>query len=61
MLYCLIGLCRTAEIFGISQLVMGNLAIAKDKLFESLSVTSQKWMPMKEVKLLRCKYNNAVP
>ncbi|GAB1609718.1 probable methyltransferase TARBP1 [Argonauta hians] len=43
------GLCRTAEVFGISEFVIGSLRHLVDKNFQSLSVTAEKWIPVKEV------------
>ncbi|XP_072292360.1 probable methyltransferase TARBP1 isoform X2 [Eucyclogobius newberryi] len=44
------GLCRTCEIFGASALVLDSLRHVKDKQFQSLSVTSERWLPLLEVK-----------
>ncbi|KAJ0066732.1 hypothetical protein NL108_002366, partial [Boleophthalmus pectinirostris] len=44
------GLCRTCEIFGASALVLDNLRHVNDKQFQSLSVTSERWLPLLEVK-----------
>ncbi|XP_076022350.1 tRNA (guanosine(18)-2'-O)-methyltransferase TARBP1 [Genypterus blacodes] len=44
------GLCRTCEIFGASALVLDNLRHVNDKLFQSLSVSSELWLPLLEVK-----------
>uniref|UniRef100_A0AAV2JQ28 tRNA (guanosine(18)-2'-O)-methyltransferase TARBP1 n=1 Tax=Knipowitschia caucasica TaxID=637954 RepID=A0AAV2JQ28_KNICA len=44
------GLCRTCEIFGASALVLDTLRHVDDKQFQSLSVTSEKWLPLLEVK-----------
>ncbi|XP_029643100.2 LOW QUALITY PROTEIN: probable methyltransferase TARBP1 [Octopus sinensis] len=43
------GLCRTAEVFGISEFVIGSLRHLVDKNFQALSVTAEKWIPIKEV------------
>ncbi|KAI7902965.1 uncharacterized protein BX663DRAFT_551827 [Cokeromyces recurvatus] len=45
----LAGLCRTCEIFNASQLVVPTLKIKQDPGFTSISVASEKWMPMVEV------------
>ncbi|XP_064403446.1 probable methyltransferase TARBP1 isoform X4 [Halichondria panicea] len=45
------GLCRTCEIFGVSELVIDNAKILGDVLFQSLSVTSDKWITITEVRL----------
>ncbi|XP_062286493.1 probable methyltransferase TARBP1 [Scomber scombrus] len=46
------GLCRTCEIFGASALVLDNLRHISDKHFQSLSVSSELWLPLLEVKPL---------
>ncbi|XP_046546005.1 probable methyltransferase TARBP1 isoform X2 [Haliotis rubra] len=43
------GLCRTSEIFGVSEFIIGNLAFIEDRTFQSLSVTAHKWIPITEV------------
>ncbi|CAO3698396.1 unnamed protein product [Rhizopus stolonifer] len=45
----LAGLCRTCEIFNASQLVVPTLKIKEDVGFTSVSVSSERWMPMIEV------------
>lgn len=45
----LAGLCRTCEIFNASTLVVPTLKIKEDIGFTSISVASEKWMPMIEV------------
>ncbi|KAL2083029.1 hypothetical protein ACEWY4_020802 [Coilia grayii] len=44
------GLCRTCEIFGASGLVLDSLRHVSDKQFQALSVSSELWLPMMEVK-----------
>uniref|UniRef100_A0A3Q3SXK3 tRNA (guanosine(18)-2'-O)-methyltransferase TARBP1 n=1 Tax=Mastacembelus armatus TaxID=205130 RepID=A0A3Q3SXK3_9TELE len=44
------GLCRTCEIFGASALVLDSLRHISDKHFQSLSVSSELWLPLIEVK-----------
>ncbi|XP_071336998.1 probable methyltransferase TARBP1 [Trachinotus anak] len=44
------GLCRTCEIFGASALVLDSLRHVGDKHFQSLSVSSELWLPLLEVK-----------
>uniref|UniRef100_A0AAY4CYJ9 tRNA (guanosine(18)-2'-O)-methyltransferase TARBP1 n=1 Tax=Denticeps clupeoides TaxID=299321 RepID=A0AAY4CYJ9_9TELE len=44
------GLCRTCEIFGASALVLDSLRHVGDKHFQALSVSSELWLPMLEVK-----------
>ena len=46
------GLCRTSEIFGVSEYVLGKLHYTEDKAFQGLSVTSHKWVPITEVSML---------
>ncbi|XP_054654485.1 probable methyltransferase TARBP1 isoform X3 [Dunckerocampus dactyliophorus] len=46
------GLCRTCEIFGASALALDNLRHISDKHFQSLSVSSELWLPLLEVKPL---------
>ncbi|GFN97103.1 tar (hiv-1) RNA binding protein 1 [Plakobranchus ocellatus] len=43
------GLCRTSEIFGVSEFVIGNLSYLEDRMFQSLSVSAQKWINITEV------------
>lgn len=45
----LAGLCRTCEIFNASTLVVPTLKIKEDIGFTTISVASEKWMPMIEV------------
>lgn len=44
-----LGLCRTCEIFGVSELVLPNLAVVEDPQFTALSVSSQHWLKISEV------------
>ncbi|RWS30618.1 hypothetical protein B4U80_03549 [Leptotrombidium deliense] len=44
------GLCRTCEVFGVRKLVIGNASVLDDKDFVQLSVSSQKWVSIEEVK-----------
>ncbi|XP_051773539.1 probable methyltransferase TARBP1 isoform X2 [Ctenopharyngodon idella] len=44
------GLCRTCEIFGAKALVLDSLRHINDKQFQALSVSSELWLPMVEVK-----------
>ncbi|XP_072526163.1 probable methyltransferase TARBP1 [Salminus brasiliensis] len=46
------GLCRTCEIFGASALVLDSLRHVSDKQFQALSVSSELWLPLLEVKPL---------
>ena len=43
------GICRTCEIFNVKELVISNMKIMDDKLFQNLAVTSEKWLNIKEV------------
>ena len=43
------GLCRSADVFGLSTVILPSLDRCKDKDFESLSVSSHKWLKMVEV------------
>ena len=47
--HIIVGLCRTSEIFGVSEYIMGSLKFLEDKAFQSLSVTAHKWLPITEV------------
>ncbi|XP_062864262.1 probable methyltransferase TARBP1 [Trichomycterus rosablanca] len=44
------GLCRTCEIFGASALVLGGSHHISDRQFQALSVSSELWLPLLEVK-----------
>ena len=43
------GISRTCEIFNVKELIVGNIRYLEDKLFQNLSVTSEKWLNIKEV------------
>ena len=43
------GLCRTCEIFGVSELVLGNMSVVEDTQFTALSVSAQHWLKISEV------------
>ena len=43
------GICRTCQIFNVKEFVIGNIKFMEDKLFQNLSVTSEKWQNIKEV------------
>ena len=45
------GLCRTCEIFGASRLVLGSKHVVSEKDFKSVSVSSEKWVDIEEVKM----------
>ncbi|CAO3617655.1 unnamed protein product [Cunninghamella echinulata] len=47
----LAGLCRTCEIFNASQLVVNNISVKDDPSFATISVSSEKWMPLVEVQI----------
>ncbi len=42
----LAGLCRTLEILHCEALVVGDLKVTQDGLFQRISVTSNKWFPI---------------
>lgn len=44
------GLCRTCEVFSVQEYVVPSLAVLEDQTFNSLSLTAQQWVPVKEVK-----------
>ena len=44
-----LGLCRTSEIFGVSELVLASSTVLDEKEFKSLSVTSEKWLKITQV------------
>lgn len=46
----LAGLTRTCEIFSAERLVVGDLKIVDDKIFQAVSVSAHLWMPMEEVR-----------
>lgn len=43
-------MCRTSEILGVGQYIVGNSAIITDREFQSLSVTAQNWLNVVEVR-----------
>ena len=45
------GLCRTCEIFGASKLVLGSKHVVSETGFRSVSVSSEKWVEVEEVKV----------
>lgn len=45
----LAGLCRTAEIFNCQSVCLPNVKITKELAFQSISVTAEKWLPIREV------------
>ncbi|KAK2707722.1 hypothetical protein QYM36_015424, partial [Artemia franciscana] len=45
------GLCRTCEVLGASEYVLQSFHFTEDKQFSALSVSSEKWVPLKEVKV----------
>jgi len=46
----LAGLSRTSEIMNASALVINNRAICETEEFKGVAVTSEKWLPIYEVK-----------
>jgi tRNA guanosine-2'-O-methyltransferase len=58
------GICRTCEIFNIKELIVGSTKFTEDKIFQTLSVTAENWINIKEVPIkhlktyfLEMKYN----
>lgn len=45
----LAGLCRTCEVFNCEAVCLANAKITKDQSFQSISVTAEKWLPIREV------------
>ncbi len=43
------GLCRTCEIFSVQSLVVNSIDVIEEKQFQSVSVTSEKWVSLHEV------------
>lgn len=43
------GIARTCEIFGVKTLVVANLDCIKDKEFQCLSVSAEKWINLLQV------------
>ncbi|OQR68286.1 hypothetical protein BIW11_04588 [Tropilaelaps mercedesae] len=43
------GICRTAEIFAVSELAIANIKILETKEFHNLSVSSHNWLPIRGV------------
>lgn len=46
----LAGLARTSEIMNASSLIIPNAAVTTNDEFKGISVTSEKWLPIYEVK-----------
>jgi hypothetical protein len=44
-----LGLCRTGEVFGVKELVMGSIRTLEDQQFLNLSMTAHKWLRIKQV------------
>ena len=44
------GLCRTGEIFGVKELIIGSIRILEDQQFLNLSMTAHKWLHIKQVR-----------
>ncbi|XP_071050824.1 uncharacterized protein [Onthophagus taurus] len=44
------GLARTCEIYGVKKLIVHNLKVTEDKEFKSLSMSSERWLNIEEVK-----------
>lgn len=45
----LAGLCRTCEVFHCEALCLPNLKVASEQAFQSISVTAEKWLPLKGI------------
>ncbi|CAE8700061.1 unnamed protein product [Polarella glacialis] len=45
----LAGLCRTSEVFNCEALWLPNLKVATDQSFKTISVTAEKWLPLRGV------------
>lgn len=45
------GLSRTCEVFGVEQYVINNIQFMKNKEYQSLSMSSEKWVDTIEVKI----------
>lgn len=45
------GLSRTCEVFGVRQYVLNNVQFVKNKEYQSLSMSSEKWVDTIEVKV----------
>ncbi|CAF4140691.1 unnamed protein product, partial [Adineta steineri] len=43
------GLCRTGEVFGVKEMVIGSIRILEDQQFLNLSMTAHKWLRIKQV------------
>ena len=43
------GLCRSAEVFGASTLVVSSLSVLKDPTFQSMAVTAEHWINVLQV------------
>ena len=50
----LAGLSRTGEIFAIEELVVPDMKLTKTDAFKSVAVSSDGWIPMREVKKNDC-------
>ena len=44
-----LGLCRTCEIFGVSEFVIANARLVDDIQFKGLSVCAENWLRISEV------------
>ncbi|XP_075555672.1 tRNA (guanosine(18)-2'-O)-methyltransferase TARBP1 isoform X2 [Dermacentor variabilis] len=49
------GLCRTCEVFGVNEFVVGSLKYLEDRNFQGLSVSAEKWITISEVKVHQLK------
>jgi tRNA G18 (ribose-2'-O)-methylase SpoU len=46
----LAGLARTCEIFNAKKLIVPSVRVCDDEVFQTISVTANKWIPMEEVR-----------
>ncbi len=53
-----LGLCRTGEVFGVKELVIGSIRILEDQQFLNLSMTAHKWLHIKQVRPFDFRYIN---
>ncbi len=44
------GLCRTCEIFNVACMTVQRKEICEDRMFPGISVASEKWLPIVEVR-----------
>ena len=44
------GLCRSCEVFGVSELAVSSLMLLEDSQFQGLSVSAHKWINITQVR-----------